>query len=277
MTAQIKSLDKASPTQAAKEKLDKLQLTTRTKVPQTSGPKITHASRKRIIANSDGTVEEMEEVLETGNGVSAHTSKPVIIGVVPSSGIKTRATPSETVNEKSKKSQRSHQGIGPNVQEMSKTASSTLSSVSKKQTTSEPQADHPKGVQSGKKTVTTVQEEKTLSKQMAHNTRMVSGTYDEIAPIIKTEKIKYDPASVGSQQSPLPTKSVPVIATETRKVAYTESRPSNIPSFSRTSPVPTSSYITSPTPPPPPQFANDNSPGTTPTNSGDQPVGDIII
>ena len=60
-----------------------------------------------------------------------------------------------------------------------------------------------------------------MSKQMSQNTRLVSGPLEDVAPIVKTEKIKYSPSA---QQSPLPTKSVPVIATETRKVAYTETR-----------------------------------------------------
>jgi hypothetical protein len=68
-----------------------------------------------------------------------------------------------------------------------------------------------------------VQEEKSMTKQLSQNTRLVSGTIDEVAPIVKTEKIKYNP-TVSAQQSPLSTKSVPVIATETRKVAYTETR-----------------------------------------------------
>lgn len=123
-------------------------------------------------------------------------------------------------SEKSRRSQRSPQP-GYNVQETSKTASSAMSSASKRQSSGE-DISHEKGVYSSKKTSTTVQEEKSMSKQMSQNTRLVSGPAEEVAPIVKTEKIKYSPSA---QQSPLPTKSVPVIATETRKVAYTETRP----------------------------------------------------
>ena len=98
--------------------------------------------------------------------------------------------------------------------------------MSKKQTSSGEEKAyeklHEKGIHSSKKTSTTVQEEKSMSKQISQNTRLVSGgPLEDVAPIVKTEKIKYSPSA---QQSPLTTKSVPVIATETRKVAYTETR-----------------------------------------------------
>lgn len=124
------------------------------------------------------------------------------------------------MSEKSKRSQRSPQTGYPNVQESSKSVSSSISSVSKKQMSGE-EKSHEKGIHSSKKTSTTVQEEKSMSKQLSQNTRSVSGQLEDVAPIVKTEKIKYSPSA---QQSPLTTKSVPVIATETRKVAYTETR-----------------------------------------------------
>lgn len=68
-----------------------------------------------------------------------------------------------------------------------------------------------------------MQEEKTMTKQMSQNTKLIGGILDDVQPIIKTETIKYD-ANAVSAQSAHPTKSVPVIATETRKVAYTETR-----------------------------------------------------
>jgi hypothetical protein len=271
----VKSYDKFSQ----RMRTEKSDISDKTKIvsSQPSGPKITHASRKRVVTNADGTVEEMEEILEPGI-IGSLTSKPVIIGVVPSSGSKTRSSTSEPIPDKSKKQQRSPQTGYPNVHEVSKSASSSISSVTKKHTTGEETGHEPeKGIYSSKKTSTTVQEEKSMTKQLSQNTRLVSGTLDEVAPIVKTEKIKYNP-TVSAQQSPLSTKSVPVIATETRKVAYTETRPTSKPSStSRTSPVPASALnINTATPPPPPQFANDNSPGTSPTNSGVPPVGDVI-
>ncbi|CAM6031462.1 unnamed protein product [Sphagnum compactum] len=145
----IKSIDKSHQRGS---KTDKSNISDKSRIisSQTSGPKITHASRKRVVTNADGTVEEMEEILEPGIIGSISTSKPVIIGVVPSAGSKTRTSTSE---------------------------------------------------------------------------------------------------SPTSKQS----------------------------STSRTSPVPTSALnLNTATPPPPPQFANDNSPGTSPTNSGIPPVGDVI-
>ena len=50
-------------------------------------PRFTHMSRKRVVTNADGTVEEMEEVMEPSQ-LSAlsggRASKPVVVGVVPS-------------------------------------------------------------------------------------------------------------------------------------------------------------------------------------------------
>lgn len=62
---------------------------------QPSGPKITHVSRKRVVTNADGTVEEMEEIIEPKHGETI--TKPVIIGVVPSTGIKPHSTKDSVV------------------------------------------------------------------------------------------------------------------------------------------------------------------------------------
>lgn len=53
---------------------------------QQSLPRFTHMSRKRVVKNADGSVEETEEVLEP-SVLSSLTgpSKPVVVGVVPSS------------------------------------------------------------------------------------------------------------------------------------------------------------------------------------------------
>lgn len=108
--------------------------------------------------------------------------------------------------------------------ESSKSATSSISSSSKKQTIGEEPIKHPDlGIVGLKKTRTTVEEEKTMTKHLSENTKLITGPLDEIMPIVKTETIKYDPTSVSSRNAQS-TKSVPVIATETRKVAYTETR-----------------------------------------------------
>lgn len=80
-------------------KTDKTPEKSRIVSAQTSGPKITHASRKRVVTNADGTVEEMEEVLEPDIIGSISTSKPVIIGVVPSAATKTRSSTADSVSQ----------------------------------------------------------------------------------------------------------------------------------------------------------------------------------
>lgn len=65
--------------------------------PISSAPRITHASRKRVITKSDGSVEETEEVVEPSSpyhSLTAAASKPVIVGVVPTT------TTSTTSNNK---------------------------------------------------------------------------------------------------------------------------------------------------------------------------------
>ncbi|OTF69916.1 hypothetical protein BLA29_014171, partial [Euroglyphus maynei] len=49
-----------------------------------NGPKITHASRKRVVTSSDGSTYETEEILEPSTMTSMTTTKPKVVGVVPS-------------------------------------------------------------------------------------------------------------------------------------------------------------------------------------------------
>lgn len=51
---------------------------------QKSAPRYTHMSRKRVVTNADGSVEEMEEVMEPSSLSAISASKPVVVGVVPS-------------------------------------------------------------------------------------------------------------------------------------------------------------------------------------------------
>lgn len=75
-----------------KEKHEKTHsITTRkpreTQLTQLSEPKITHVSRKRVVTNADGSVEEVEEILDPSQArITKPASKPVVVGVVPSTG-----------------------------------------------------------------------------------------------------------------------------------------------------------------------------------------------
>ena len=91
----------ASPvkTIAKTVKTDKPADKSRVMSTQPTGPKITHASRKRVVTNADGTVEEMEEVLEPDMLGTIPATKPVIIGVVPSAATKTRSSAADSVLE----------------------------------------------------------------------------------------------------------------------------------------------------------------------------------
>lgn len=50
-----------------------------------ASPTIMHASRRKVVTKSDGTVEETEEVVEPGSQYPSITAapKPVVVGVVP--------------------------------------------------------------------------------------------------------------------------------------------------------------------------------------------------
>ena len=74
-----------------------------------------------------------------------------------------------------------------------------------------------------KKTNTVLQEERTRTQLQKETHKVITGTLEDVLPIIRTEQIKFDPSTttVDGARSPLTTKSVPVVATETRKVAYT--------------------------------------------------------
>lgn len=91
----------ASPVKTIAKTIKTAKPTERSRIVSTqpTGPKITHASRKRVVTNADGTVEEMEEVLEPDSIGPMTATKPVIIGVVPSAATKTRSSTADSVLE----------------------------------------------------------------------------------------------------------------------------------------------------------------------------------
>lgn len=80
-----------------------------------------------------------------------------------------------------------------------------------------------------KKRLTTTQEEKSRTETQQQTHKVITGTLEELAPVMRAEGLRYEPptrtgyASVRNQGPPPvpPPKPVPVTATETRKVAYT--------------------------------------------------------
>lgn len=86
----------------------------------------------------------------------------------------------------------------------------------------ETKEDEKTGYVTKKKTNTVLQEERTVTQQQRESHKLITGTLEDLMPIIRTEAVKYEPTvSEHRGRSPQPTKSVPVVATETRKVAYT--------------------------------------------------------
>ncbi|RWS31118.1 band 4.1-like protein 3 [Leptotrombidium deliense] len=217
-------------------------------------PRITHVSRKRVITNADGSVEETEEIMEPSapSPTSIPASKPVVVGVVPTSILKSSAITESVTEDKKRSSQKSPQ---PTVlSESNRNMTSSLSTATTEHSVGEElKKDPSEGTVTKKKTSTTLQQERTVTQNINESHKIIQVPLDDKAPIIKTEAIKYDTQS--SRESPQATKSVPVVATETRKVAYTTAT-GNVPLS--TSPSTTVKSRS-------PQYANDSSPGTSPT------------
>ena len=80
-----------------------------------------------------------------------------------------------------------------------------------------------------KKRLATTQEEKSRTETQQQTHKVLTGTLEELAPVMRAEGLRYEPptrttySSVRNAGPPPvpPPKPVPVAATETRKVAYT--------------------------------------------------------
>jgi hypothetical protein len=66
-----------------------------------------------------------------------------------------------------------------------------------------------------------MQKERTVSKQVTESSKTFTGKLEDIYPIIKNEAIKF--GHPADQELPLPSKSVPVVTSETRKSQYSSS------------------------------------------------------
>nr|XP_027198882.1 protein 4.1 homolog isoform X2 [Dermatophagoides pteronyssinus] len=208
-----------------------------------NGPKITHASRKRVVTNSDGSTYETEEVLDPSSLTSMTTTKPKVVGVVPSTtSSTTTATYSRPEPARFRLSGTTTPTSPPTYQNHSQdyNAYSTTQQTGPKGSTTtkivEASEEDTKGyhTQSSDGLAKSIYEERTKLKHKQENITTATLIGDSGDDATSGVKPKF-----GALNQP---KSVPVIATETRKVAYTETKPKSKP------------Y----TPPPPPQFANDN-------------------
>ncbi|GFW99760.1 band 4.1-like protein 3 [Trichonephila clavipes] len=106
------------------------------------------------------------------------------------------------------------------VTESSTTAASSLTtSTSKHISGTEVTTSPDKGVTSTKTSKTSMNQEKTVTQQVTKSSRVMTGTLEDVqSAIVKTEAIKYDPSTLTNAQHS--TTSVPLVATETRKVNY---------------------------------------------------------
>lgn len=113
-------------------------------------------------------------------------------------------------------------GTGASVTE-TQGASSSVSSHTSKTTVDEKRDER-------KKTTTVLSEEKSYSQLQKESHKVISGRPEEVAPLLRAEGFHYEPPKSAHKRSspspppPLP-KSVPVSATETRKMAFTTTTP----------------------------------------------------
>lgn len=116
----------------------------------------------------------------------------------------------------------------PQVQESSKTASHTISSKTTSHKTDHEDLSRPEeGIIHKKKIDTTVEQERTTRKQTETRNMVLTGKYEDIAPIIYNEMARYgaSPSSIPGPKAKHST--VPLPNAETRKVAYAETKPYN--------------------------------------------------
>ncbi|XP_064486683.1 proteoglycan 4-like isoform X1 [Ornithodoros turicata] len=188
---------------------------------------------KKVIAHADGTYEE---VIEEPGQVLAGT-RPVVVGVVPSAGRPTspgKTTPpgprgpaSTAFAKESKLSPTSSKiptlGKDTSPQQF---ASFSLGKGSVEVSPTSP--DGPAGVGSLDTTrkSTSTQQQRTVTQQMARSAKVVAVPIEDLpSTIVKTEAMKYDPTAMTGAPHPTSTTTVPVVSTETRKVAYQVDQP----------------------------------------------------
>ncbi|UXI16706.1 Transcription initiation factor TFIID subunit 2 [Sarcoptes scabiei] len=209
------------------------------------GPKITHASRKRIVTNADGSTYETEEILEPAMALTK--TKPVVVGVLPSSYSTSSTYPQpESSTSRFKLVQPTTSSSAPTYHNHSQDYNAYSTTTTQ----------GPKGNTASK--IVEASEEDTKGYQTTSNDGMTKTVYEERTKLkhkqenVTTSKlISSDNVDEKTPKYSTGSKSVPVIASETRKVAYTETKPKSK----------TSSY--SSPPPPPPQFANAEEGGIT--------------
>ncbi|XP_015789248.1 band 4.1-like protein 3 isoform X2 [Tetranychus urticae] len=211
--------------------------------PISSAPRITHASRKRVITKSDGSVEETEEVVEPSSPYHSLTaaSKPVIVGVVPTTTTATSTTSNNklssiySTSEGSRKTQRSP--VPPRISESSRTltSSTTTSTTSNYKTGEETVKDTEKGLTTKKTVNVTEEKEKTVGTKIHETSKVITGKLEDVAPLLQAEGFDIDTSKLKMGIEP-----VPIKTEETRKVSYTTTKGPNVPSTTPSKPSRTS-------------------------------------
>jgi len=152
------------------------------------------------------------------------------------------------------------------IDDTTKTASSSNSYSTIKHTTGEETLDDPKRGPVKYKKESVLQEEKKVSQQVTESHKIITGRLEDVMPILQKEAERYGHPT--GQELKLPTKSSPVISSETRKQTYTTTSGSSnnqVPmntKLNKDNQNLVSKPLTKPT-----QFVNDNSPGMSPTSS----------
>uniref|UniRef100_A0A646QF67 Moesin/ezrin/radixin homolog 1 n=1 Tax=Hemiscolopendra marginata TaxID=943146 RepID=A0A646QF67_9MYRI len=173
--------------------------------------------KKIIRTNPDGTKEEVEELVEEVEDDLKETT-----GIVPIV-ISGHARTVESIPEQAPlKDKPSDQSFDPNAKgaTMTQTTSGKVTSYTAQQDGDiASQLEEQKAFSATTTTSATRSEQRILTQQLTKTTKVVkSENVEALPPIVKTEIFKYDPSQVPVTKHS--TTTVPVVVTETRKVAY---------------------------------------------------------
>ncbi|XP_074593956.1 uncharacterized protein LOC141849499 isoform X4 [Brevipalpus obovatus] len=198
-----KTADRASPVSPSKQVKSYKDASTR----------IMHASRKKVVTNSDGTVVETEEVVEPSSGYPPITApKPVVVGVVPT--VTKLSSSSEAPGDGYRRTQRSP--VPPQISESSRILSSSTSTSSTKNfTTGEDVEKNERGYVK-KKTNVVEEKERTIGTRVEEKSKVITGNLEDVAPLLRAEGFDIDTVKLKAGIEPTPVKTE-----ETRKVLYT--------------------------------------------------------
>ncbi|XP_074605680.1 uncharacterized protein LOC141858735 isoform X6 [Brevipalpus obovatus] len=180
-----------------------------------SRPKIMHASRKKTITKSDGTVEEIEEVVEPSEQyalprLSYADSKPHVVGTIPSDN----PSPMSIALDESFANDYGLPRRSPIPPHVSETSRVLTSQTSTSTTRNYPNKDEDK---SYSKMSTVEEKEKTIGTKISETSKIITGNFEDVEALLREEGFDTSKVRVGIEPMPIKTE-------ETQKFSYTTAK-----------------------------------------------------